>query len=55
MTLTKDECILLISTFNASIEHAMKSGFPIGEDYYNLIDSIKKKLYDELLKEGSRT
>lgn len=48
MTLSKEECNLLISVFNAGIENAMKSGIPIGKEYYDSIDSIKEKLYREL-------
>ena len=48
MELTRSECILLINTFNKSIENAVKSGIPIGKEYYEDIDNIKKKLYDEL-------
>lgn len=48
MILTKNQCELLINTFNASIERAVKSGIPIGKEYYNVIDEIKEKLYCEL-------
>jgi hypothetical protein len=36
--------------FNASINHAMKSGIPIGREYYEDINIIKDKLYDEIQK-----
>ena len=48
MVLTKSQCELLINVFNAGIESAMKSGIPIGKEYYNDIDNIKEKLYKEL-------
>ena len=47
MEFTKSECELLISIFNAGIENAMRSGIPIGKEYYKDIDSIKEKLYRE--------
>lgn len=50
MELTKEECELLLSAFDASIENAMRSGFPIGKEYYSSIDSIKEKLYKELCR-----
>lgn len=48
MELTRDQCILLINMVNASIEMASKSGIPIGKEYVEDIDEIKKKLYEEL-------
>lgn len=45
MILTKNECILLINVFHAGIENAAKSGIPIGKEYYEDIENIKKKLY----------
>lgn len=48
MELTVKQCELLLSMFNASIEHAMKSGIPIGREYYEDIDIIKDKIYSEL-------
>ena len=50
MTLTKEQCILLISMVNASIERAASSGIPIGQEYYNDIDEIKKKIIEEISK-----
>lgn len=47
MTLSRKECQLLISVFNAGIENAMRSGIPIGKEYYDTIDSVKEKLYVE--------
>lgn len=44
---TKDQCKLLINMFNGSIEAALKSGIPIGKEYYKDIDEIKEKLYQE--------
>lgn len=55
MTLTRSECKLLIDIVNAGITRAVESGIPIGEEYCKDIDSIKKKLYEELAKGGSRT
>ena len=50
MTLTVKQCELLIDMFNASIGMAMKSGIPIGEEYYKDIDAIKEQLYQALAK-----
>lgn len=47
MTLTYKQCALLINVFNAGLERAAKSGFPIDPDYYSDIDTIKEKLYLE--------
>jgi hypothetical protein len=54
MDLTVNQCELLLSMFNASINHAMKSGIPIGREYYEDIDIIKDKLYDEIQKAITR-
>ena len=35
---------------NASIEMALKSGIPIGKEYYEDIEIIKKELYTKLAK-----
>ena len=48
MELTREQCILLISMVSASIEMSSKSGIPIGKEYIEDIDEIKKKLYEEL-------
>lgn len=48
MVLTVKQCELLLSMFDASIGHAMKSGIPIGREYYEDIDIIKDKLCTEL-------
>ena len=48
MELTRSECMLLINTFNKSIENAVNSGIPIGKEYYNDIEEIKEKLYQEI-------
>ena len=45
---TKNQCILLINMVNASVERASTSGIPIHQEYYNDIDEIKNKLYQEL-------
>ena len=47
MTLTYKQCALLINVFNAGLERAANSGFPIDPDYYSDIDAIKAKLYRE--------
>lgn len=44
MELNVKECNLLISIFNAGITNAANSGIPIGEEYYNTIDSLREKL-----------
>lgn len=48
MELTKEQYVLLINMVNASINNAVSSGIPIGQEYYKDIDEIKKKLYKEL-------
>lgn len=48
MTLTKKQYALLLDMVNASIERAASSGIPIGREYYDDIDEIKDKLYQEL-------
>lgn len=47
MVLTVSQCKLLIDMFNASLTQAVKSGIPIGKEYYDDIDEIKEKLYCE--------
>lgn len=54
MTLTVNQCKLLIDMFNASINQAINSGIPIGKEYYNDIDNIKEKLYRELIDAANR-
>ena len=49
MKFTKKQCELLLNVFNAGISNAIKSGFPIGKEYYNDIDEIKEKLYQEIV------
>lgn len=46
MNLTAEQYTLLYNMFNASIQHAMDSGIPIGKEYYEDIDIIR----DNLLK-----
>ena len=53
MTLTKKQAELLINMLNASICRAQESGIPIGKEYYEDIDAIKDKLYEEFRKGGS--
>lgn len=48
MTLTTKQCTLLLNIFNAGITRAVESGIPIGKEYYEDIDIIKEKLYNEL-------
>ena len=48
MTLTRKQYILLLDMVKASIERAASSGIPIGKEYYNDIDEIKEKLYQEI-------
>ena len=54
MTLTTNQCNLLLSMFNASIANAMNSGIPIGKEYYKDIDIIREKLYAELREANGR-
>ena len=48
MTLTKEQCSLLLSMVNASITNAVNSGIPIGKEYYDDIEAIKDQLHTEL-------
>ena len=48
MELTRKQCILLLDIFNAAIINAAKTGIPIGKEYYNDIDEIREKLYQEI-------
>ena len=50
MELTKEQYVLLINMVNASINNAVSSGIPIGQEYYKDIDEIKEKLYQEINK-----
>ena len=54
MTLTRKQCELLINVFNTSVTTAMSSGIPIGKEYYQDIDVIKEKLYEELAESNER-
>ena len=54
MTLTKDQCDLLINMVNASIQRARDSGIPIGVEYYEDIDIIREKLYEEYRESNRR-
>ena len=54
MTLTKKQCELLISMFNASVGRAQESGIPISSEYYEDIDAIHDKLYQELAEANRR-
>ena len=47
MILTVSQCKLLIDMFNASLAQAVRSGIPIGKEYYDDIDEIRSKLYCE--------
>lgn len=48
MVLTVSQCKLLIDMFNASLAQAVRSGIPVGKEYYDDIDAIKDKLYCEM-------
>ena len=54
MELTRNQCQLLINIVNASITAAMNNGIPIGKEYYQDIDIIKEKLYEELAELNKR-
>ena len=47
MVLTRNQCDLLISMFNESIQRAKDSGIPIAVECYEDIEIIKEKLYEE--------
>ena len=47
MILTVSQCKLLIDMFNASLTQAVRSGIPVGKEYYDDIDEIREKLYSE--------
>ena len=48
MTLTPAQYRLLLDAFSASIKRAAESGIPIGKEYYNDIEIIREKLYQEV-------
>ena len=48
MTLTPAQYRLLLDAFSASVKRAAESGIPIGKEYYNDIEIIKEKLYQEV-------
>jgi hypothetical protein len=54
MTLTTKQCRLLLDMFNASLKNAINSGIPIGNEYYEDIDTIKEKLRIEMQEAISR-
>ena len=54
MTLTISECKLLLSIFSAGVTRACQSGIPIGQEYYDDIDSIRDKLYCEMAEANKR-
>lgn len=54
MVLTRKQCDLLINMFNASIQRARDSGIPIGVEYYEDIDIIREKLYEEYRESNRR-
>lgn len=54
MTLTSSQCKLLIDMFNASLTQAVRSGIPVGKEYYDDIDEIKEKLYCEMAEANKR-
>lgn len=54
MKLTLNQVTLLLNMFNASLSRAADSGIPIGKEYYEDIDKIKEKLYEEINKLNRR-
>lgn len=54
MKLTLNQATLLLDMFNASLSRAADSGIPIGKEYYEDIDKIKEKLYEEINKLNRR-
>ena len=54
MNLTVSQCKLLIDMFNASLTQAVRSGIPVGKEYYDDIDSIRDKLYCEMAEANKR-
>ena len=48
MQLTIKQYNLLLGMVNASVERAIASGIPIGEEYYDDIEEIKEKIYKEI-------
>ena len=54
MKLTLKQATLLLDMFNASLSRAADSGIPIGKEYYEDIDKIKEKLYEEINKLNRR-
>ena len=48
MTLTKEQCNLLLNMVNACIVNAVNSGIPIGKEYYDDIEAIKEQLHAEM-------
>lgn len=48
MTLTKNQCDLLLGMVTASIERATQSGIPIHREYYDDIETIKREIYQEM-------
>jgi hypothetical protein len=40
--------------FNASLTQAVKSGIPVGKEYYDDIDTIREKLYCEMAEANKR-
>ena len=54
MTLTSSQARLLLSMFSAGVTRAVQSGIPIGQEYYDDIDAIREKLYDEIAEANKR-
>ena len=47
MILTRKQSDLLMKMFNGSISMASQSGIPIGQEFYEDIDTIREKLEKE--------
>lgn len=54
MTLTSSQARLLLSIFSAGIARASQSGIPIGQEYYDDIDAIRDKIYNEIAEANKR-
>ena len=54
MTLTSSQARLLLSIFSAVIARASQSGTPIGQEYYDDIEAIRDKIYNEIAEANKR-
>lgn len=50
MILTREQCNLLMQMVNASISMAVRSGIPIGKEYYENIEIIKEEINKESME-----